>query len=301
MSDMSLTPKEVAEYLKIAKNTVYEMIKRGELQSFKVGRKIRIDKAAVEALKQNQPPVIDQQIRTPAGSGDIIICGQDIILDILTRCLEAYTPSIRAVRSYKGSYNGLFSLYHDEVNVATAHLWEGHSNTYNLPYVQKMLPGMDVCIVHLVKRIQGLYVKKGNPKNITDWVSLQQKGVTMVNREKGSGTRVLLDEKLRILQIPKSDIRGYDRIVTSHSAAASMVCRGMVDTAPGSEKGAALVAGIDFIPLQTESYDMIFFKEHKDTSPYQAILAILNNPEFQEEISGLGGYDISDMGKVIWE
>lgn len=303
--DSALTPLEVAEILKITKNTVYELIKRGELNSYKVGKKIRIDMKDVDEYKlSTRNCTIKKSIDTlnPVSSnGGFIISGQDIMLDILARHLELNYKGFHAFRSYEGSYNGIYELYQGRVNVATAHLWDGDTGQYNLPYVKRMLPGVPSIVVHLSKRMQGFYVAKGNPKNIKDWDDFKREDIIMINREKGSGTRVLLDEHLRKRSIDHSNINGYNNECSSHLAIASAISRGEADIGIGNEKSGLQVKGIDFIPIQQENYELIIKKEDFLNSNYQAILKIINSEEYKAEIQGIGGYDLSDIGKVVGE
>jgi len=183
---------------------------------------------------------------------DFIICGQDILLDVLTRHLEQHPNGLQALRRYIGSYNGLVELYRGNINIATAHLWDGDTGVYNIPYVRRILPGVPCVIVHLVCRMQGFYVAKGNPKNITTWKDLTRSDVLMINRERGCGVRVLIDEKLCKLGIPWQSINGYESEALSHLAVASTVARGDADVAVGNEKAALQVQDIQFVPLQKE-------------------------------------------------
>ncbi len=316
-NNTALTPQEVADILKIAKNTVYELIKRGELNSYRVGKKVRVDikdvneyKNRTKSIKTNPPYTFDnahtnpgtvQFYNEPAQSNGFVICGQDIMLDILSRYLQMHPKGVPALRSYIGSYNGLYELYHGNVHMATAHLWDGDTGQYNIPYVKRMLPGVRSVIIHLASRLQGFYVVHDNPKGITGWEDFRRNDITMINREKGSGTRVLLDEHLRRLDIPTSAIRGYNRESTSHLAIASTVARGGADIGIGNEKSGQQVKGIDFIPLQTERYELVIKKEDLARAPFQIVLEILNSSEFRLELEGIGGYDLSELGKVVAE
>lgn len=303
--DTALTPLEVAEILKISKNTVYELIKRGELNGYKVGKKVRIDRLDVEEYKNStkntkaKTAVISNN--EAAYSSGFIISGQDIMLDIMVRHLERSYNGFHALRSYEGSYNGLYKLYQGKVQIATAHLWDGDTGKYNVPYVKRMLPGVPAVVVHLAKRMQGFYIAKGNPKNIKGWEDLKRSDITIINREKGSGTRVLLDEYLRKLNISTSSIKGYDRECSSHLGIASAVSRGEADIGLGNEKSSLQVTDIDFIPLQQEKYELVIKKEDILKPDYQAVLQIINSEEFKREIEGIGGYDLSDMGKISGE
>ena len=305
----ALTPQEVADILKITKNTVYELIKRGELNAYKVGKKLRIDMNDIEAYKnrarspkdpanQSRPRISNDDL--PRNSG-FVICGQDALLDILSRYLEQHPKGTQALRSYVGSYNGLYALYQGRVQVATAHLWDGDSGRYNIPYVRRMLPGTPAIIVHLACRVQGFYVARGNPKGISGWEDLKREDITIVNREKGSGTRVLLDEHLRIMHICTSSISGYENECSSHLAAASTVARGEADLGMGNEKAGLQVKGVDFIPLQTERYELVIRNEDMDKPPFEAILDILRSAEFKAELLGIGGYDLNETGLIISE
>lgn len=312
-----LSTQEVAEILNISKNTVYELIRRGELPSYRVGRKVRIDEKDIEEYKNRTRTSVKHNISFNNQSNgvvnshpkdfipvlnyqrDFIICGQDILLDVLARHLENHPQGIRALRSHIGSYNGLVELYKGTVTVATAHLWDGNTGEYNVSYIPRLLPGVPCIIVHLVCRMQGFYVAKGNPKKIHTWKDLTRSDVLMINREKGCGVRVLIDEQLKNLKISPKIINGYENEELSHLGVASTVARGDADVGVGIEKVAFQVNNIDFVPLQKERYDLIIKKEDVHTPQIQAILEIINSKEFQLELLGIGGYDISETGKSI--
>ncbi|SHK43787.1 helix-turn-helix transcriptional regulator [Desulforamulus aeronauticus] len=318
MEEISLTPEEVAARLKITKNTVYELIKRGELPAYRVGRKIRVDLKDIENYKRQgkktdlaeeeksldlanearylQPTEPIVKVAQPTG---IVICGQDVLLDVLTRHLEYHRNGIHAFRHSIGSFPGLLALYHEKADLAAIHLWDGDTNVYNIPYVRHMLPGIKYIIIHLACRMQGFYVAKGNPKNIHNWEDLTREDVTFINREKGSGTRVLLDEKLRILDIDRRLIRGYEVEEPSHLAIASAVARGEADVGMGNEKVSMQVRGVDFIPLQKERYELVIRKEDLRKPYIQAVIEILQSQEFKKELNGLGDYDTSETGRIM--
>ena len=351
LSKVTYTPEEVANLLKISKFTVYEMIKRGDLKAYRIGRKFRIESEDLEeyirrSKGEGLQPTPDQSVpqsfsqssyqpgqsflqspaQSPAGlpsslplpspkaqadartsaqisasTDSLVICGQDIILDILTRHLEKQFPQVRFLRQYSGSLDGLIALYRGQANVVTAHLWDSDTNDYNLPYVRRLLPGHAALVINLVYRLEGFYVAKGNPKKIHTWQDLARPEVRFVNRERGSGARVLLDEKLRVEGIPKQSIHGYEIEETSHMAVASCVARGEADVGLGIEKAAMQVNSLDFIPLHKERYDLVILKEDLPKPHFQALLSILNSEAFRNEVAGIGGYDISDMGKIMGE
>lgn len=317
--NIALTPLEVAEMLKISKNTVYELVKRGELNSYRVGNKVRVEMKDIEDyknkskklqnIKQGSTGLVNSnmtlaspnQLEESQEKHDFVICGQDIMLDILSRYLQHNVKGIQALRSYTGSYNGLYALYHDKVQITATHLWDGETGQYNIPYVKRMLPGIPAIIVHLANRMQGIYVVNGNPKGIKGLEDLKQPGITIINREKGSGTRILLDEYFKKLNISASSVAGYERECFSHLAVASTVARGEADFGIGNEKTSQQVKGIDFIPMQTESYELVIKKEDIQKPYFQAVLQIIRSEEFKLELKGIGGYDLEDLGKVTAE
>lgn len=303
-NDDALKAEEVATMLRIGRNAVYELAKSGKLGSYRIGRRLRFTRKDVQdyiagthrALEQDAP----EHLRTPPSTPRrerIVICGQDVILDVLSNYITQ--AGFECLRSYVGSYDALTALYKGEVQVASAHLWDGDSGEYNVPYVKRLLPGVPAVIVRLTSRTQGLYVRKGNPKSLNDWADIAKPDVILANREKGAGSRVLLDEHLRISGIDPIRITGYENEIRSHIAVASAVARGRADVAVGSEKVARQVEGIDFIPLQTERYDLVVRKADFESRPIQAMMAILESGLMKDEFAGLGGYDTSDMGRIV--
>ena len=303
----SYTPTEVAKILKISRFTVYEMIKRGDLAAYHIGRKVRVEAPDLEVYiqrskKNNLTKQTSAQpsIDVPAAEPDsLIICGQDIMLDILTRHLEKILPNIRCLRNYAGSIDGLLALYRGTANVATAHLWDSDTDTYNTPYVRRFLPGHRTLVYNLAYRNTGFYVAKGNPKNISTWQDLTRPDITLINRERGSGARVLLDEMLHVLDTDYRQIKGYSREEMSHLAVASCVARGEADVGIGIEKAALQVSDIDFIFQKKERYDIVFRKEDAEKPHFEALLNVIRSDIFRNEVGGMGGYDLSKTGHLM--
>ena len=320
--DGSLTALEVAELLKITKNTVYELVKRGELPGYKVGKKLRIDKADVESYinnqkvaKSNNNQIISlkdgphkeesinvenlNNIKKLESPNDIIISGQDAILDILAENIREKTNDVRVLRSNVGSYASLYDLYNDKISISSTHLWDGDTNEYNTGFVRKMLPGISCLLINLAYRNVGFYVAKGNPQKINTWRDLTKKNISMINREKGSGIRILLDEKLRLNNIDREKINGYNIEKQSHAAVARSIARGEGDVGIGNEKVASQISEIDFIPLQEERYDLVIRESDLKYPIYKLILNVVESEEFKKEIESLGGYDLKDIGKML--
>lgn len=299
MNDQPLTPQEVADTLRIAKNTVYELVKRGELPAYKVGNKFRFNPRDVEAYKNGGAP---RETTAPAPGRDpagFVLAGQDVLLDILAQRLEAHPQGTRVFRSYLGSYNGLHALYQGEVQAATAHLWDGRTNQYNLPFLPYVLPGMPVVVVHLALRTVGFYVARGNPLGLASWADLGRPDLRLVNRERGSGMRVLVDERLRLQGTPTHQVPGYRTVSTTHVAAAAAVSRGEGDYALGSEKAARQVDGVAFLPLQQERYELVFPREDVEQPVFRALVDVVQSPAFRRELDALGGYGTGETGLIM--
>jgi len=170
-----------------------------------------------------------------------------------------------------------------------------------VPYIKRLLPGISSVVINLTYRMQGLYVQKGNPKDIKSWEDFGRDDITMINREYGAGSRVLLDENLKLLEIFGSSIKGYATEGQTHLAVASAVSGGEADVAVGIEKIAKQVDNIDFIPMKKERYDLVVKKEYIDSHEVSTMMNIINSAAFKQEFANIGGYDTSGMGNIIAE
>lgn len=308
METVLLTPADVAQQLRIKKSTVYELINRGELPASRVGKQMRISRADIDrylkarktgfALADDSPETESapaEKATAETGTGPVIISGQDDCLNLLAaRIAETGEP---VLRSYLGCYNSLIAFYNGKFTMAAAHLWDGETNTYNYPFIRRLLPGLPVGALRLAGRTQGFYVARGNPRQIRDWADLSRPELTMINRERGCGTRILLDQKLGRLGIGGAPIRGYEREAVSHLACANMVAKGGADLGCGCERGASGIAGIEFVPLQLEWYDLVFRLADRGSPAIQAILSYVSGREFKQDLEMMGGYDLSQTGR----
>lgn len=303
------SPEEIAKLLKISKGTAYELLKRGDIPSYRVGKKIRVSQSDLQVyMRTSEAPVKSSSANLQVSlekliieNQGLIICGQDIILDVLTRYLEKNNPMLRSLRSYVGSIDGLLALYRGTASVSAAHLWDGETGEYNIPYVRRMLPGQRTVLINLAYRPVGFYVSPGNPKDVHDWQDLLRPDITFINRDKGSGMRVLIDESLRNNKIDSRSIKGYLNEEMSHIAVASAVARGIADVGLGTEKAALQVPEVEYIPLKKERYDLVMYKNDLEKSNFQTLLSILRSVEFKNEVNGMGGYDTSMMGEIVGE
>ncbi len=305
----SLSTQEVADILHVSKSTIYDLIRRGEIHSYKIGRKVRFTQDDVDAYiarsrhEHSTRPVknIDTHstLLTPEKNEEpaLIISGQDVVLDILAGYLQQ--EGVNTARTYLNSFEGLLSLYQDNIQVAACHLFDGFD--YNTSFVRSLMPGVPAVLVNVSYRTQGFYVQKGNPRNIQGWSDLAREDITVLNRRVGSSARILMDTQLKRLGIPASRVRGYDRIMKSHLTMAAAVAAGEADLAIGTERISRQMENLDFIPLLEERFDFVIKKEMLGSEPIQRLLKILRDPVFRREIARFSGNDYRDLGKIICE
>lgn len=232
-----------------------------------------------------------------------IVCigSHDNALDLLANILKKKYPRFSLSSAHVGSMGGLMALKRGEAHLAGTHLLDEETGEYNIPFIKRLLSDKKIILINLVYRQQGLLVLKGNPKNIQGFKDLTRGDVVFVNRQSGAGTRLLTDKCLRELNINPKDVKGYEREEYTHMGVASAVLTGIADT------GLAILAsaralGLDFIPVAKERYDLAIPQEFIETEMLQNLIKIIReDKEFRETVQGLGGYDISDMGKVMYE
>ena len=309
VQNKSLSTQEVADILHVSKSTIYDLIRKGEIHSYKIGRKVRFTQDDVDAYiarsrhEHSTRPVknIDTHstLLTPpkAEQPELIISGQDVVLDILANYLQQ--EGVNTARTYLNSFEGLLSLYQDNIHVAACHLFDGFD--YNASYVRSLMPGIPAVLVNVSYRTQGFYVQKGNPKNIRGWSDLKREDITVLNRRVGSSARILMDTQLKRLGIPAARVKGYDKIMKSHLTMAAAVASGEADLAVGTERISRQIENLDFIPLLEERFDFVIKKELLETEAIQKLLKVLKNPAFRKEIAHFSGNDYRDIGKIICE
>ncbi len=296
MNADDLTTDEVAKLLKVSKLTVYDLIKKGEIASYRVGRQIRVERDALQVYKGQPHTTNPSNKQVPASA---IISGQDNSLDILAKHLNHSLPSKQFLRSYMGSLDGLIAMYQGEADIVSTHLFDGDTGKYNIPYLRKILVNKSFIVIHLMKRKAGLYVAKDNPINITNWDSLKKPNITLANRETGAGARVLLDEQLRLHSIDKHMINGYNNVYTSHIDVASAIVSGKSDVGVGIEQVAKL-ANIDFIEQIEENYDLVILNTPENKEIIEHIMTILHDNTFIQMLQSLH-YGTNHTGEVIYK
>jgi molybdenum cofactor synthesis domain-containing protein len=227
----------------------------------------------------------------------MIIGSHDITLDILADELRKTGSLIRIASGNVGSLGGLMALRKGTAHVAGSHLLETETGTYNISYIQKYLQGVPVHVFNLVTREQGLIVQKQNPKGISGIEDLTGDDVVFINRQPGSGTRILLDYKLNELGVDPSQITGYENEEYTHMNVAVAILSGLADAGLGI-LAAARALDLGFIPLLKEQYDLVIPSAFVDDPKIRLLLEVIRSEEFRERIKELGGYDPENSGNV---
>ena len=235
----------------------------------------------------------------PSISRTIVIVGShDNSLDVLANQLKINHSELTLSSSHVGSMGGLMAIKRGVCHLAGTHLLDTEDGSYNISYLAKYLPDAAVKLVHLVQRDQGLMIPPGNPKGIKGIEDLGRQDLTFINRQVGSGTRILLDYKLKQLNIKNAAINGYQNEEFTHMAVAVSVLSGAADAGLGIY-AAAKALNLDFIPVVTEQYDLAIALEYFETAPIKILLEIINSREFKKQVQALGGYNTENTGKVI--
>ncbi len=230
------------------------------------------------------------------GGSIFAIGSHDMTLDILAQYLAQYER--RLVSANVGSQGGLVAIRHGEAHIAGTHLLDPETGEYNIRYIREYLPDTRVRLMTWVGRDQGLMVKKGNPKKVYKLDDLMRGDVVIINRQRGSGTRVLLDYHLGKLGIPSEMIKGYEMEEYTHLGVAVAVQSNRADCGMGIA-AAAKSLNLDFIPLYKERYDLVIPMVFLEDDLLTPLFELIKNKEFRQEISRMAGYDVSDMGKII--
>ncbi|MFH2100345.1 MAG: substrate-binding domain-containing protein, partial [Pseudomonadota bacterium] len=226
----------------------------------------------------------------------VAVGSHDNSLDLLADGLAVRGLSLSSV--HVGSMGGILAVKRGACHLAGTHLLDTTDGTYNLYYIDRHLAWIPVRLVHLVMRDQGLLVPRGNPKDIQGVRDLAEKDVLFLNRQAGSGTRVLLDYRLDQEGVSPTDIRGYANEEYTHMAVAVAVKSGAADCGLGI-LAAARALDLDFVPVVTEQYDLIIREEHFGSDKIRALLSILADPEFKKAVQTLGGYHTERMGEIL--
>lgn len=226
-----------------------------------------------------------------------IIGSHDLSLDVLRSLLKRKVPSSDLLSIHTGSLAGLMAVKRGISPLCTMHILDEKEGVYNIPTIKSLLSEVPCLLVHIAKRKQGLIVAKGNPKGIEGLEDLKREDVRFVNRQRGSGTRILLDYLLKRKGIDPFRIRGYEREEVSHTSVALLIKEGIADCGLGI-LAAAKVFSLDFMPFSEEEFDLLVRKDFSEDEKFDIIMETLRSREFRESLEALGGYDTSETGKI---
>jgi putative molybdopterin biosynthesis protein len=229
----------------------------------------------------------------------VVIGSHDITIDLIGDEMRRKGHNIRVSSGNVGSLGGLMALRKGTCHLAGSHLLDTETGEYNIPYIKRYLKGVKVSVFHLALRDQGLILAKDNPKGIKGLEDLTGKEITFVNRQAGSGTRVLFDYRLGKLGIKPESIKGYDHEEFTHMAVAVDVLSGAADCGVGIY-AAARALDLDFIPLEKEQYDLIIPSSMIETPQMKLLLETIRSQEFKDRVTALGGYDPTRSGE-FWK
>jgi excisionase family DNA binding protein len=302
MSEEMMNTREVAEYLGIHEKQVYALIKARRIPSTRITGKWIFPKRLIgEWIESSATSGLEKAREKSRPMGDVLLaCGSnDPILDMLQTTIKKNYSEFLILSANTGSTAGLKALNRGYTDLAWSHLLDPESGQYNIPFLPTYLPDVKAVVVNLFHRELGLIMAPKNPFNIRGFEDLGKKGVRLVNRQKGSGTRVLLDHHLRQANILPSSIKGYEREVYTHFEV------GLSILAKEADVGIATIAvakflGLPFIPIARESFDMILDQKTFFHRGIQTFIEALNSKEFRQRVEPIGAYDFKDSGKILY-
>ena len=302
MSEEIMNTKEVAKYLGIHEKQVYALIKSKKIPSTRVTGKWVFPKKLVDDWIDSSAKRGLEQARRKSRriEGALLASGSnDPVLDMLHTYMKKSYPEFYIFSANTGSTDGLKALNMGYTDLAWSHLFDPKTGEYNIPFLPTYLPNVKPVVVNLFHRDLGFAVSPKNPLHISGFEDLTQKGVRFINRQKGSGTRVLLDHHLKRLKVPTSKIQGYDREVYTHFEVGLSILSKEADVGIATIAVSKLL-GLPFIPITQESFDMILDQSTFFEKGIQAFIEILNSQEFRNRLERLGSYDFKNSGKILY-
>lgn len=296
-----MSTREVAAYLGIHEKQVYVLVRRGAIPATRVTGKYvfprRLIDEWIEQSARLAPPDDDRARRLEtslmaAGSNDLAV-------DLLQGHLLREGGDCYLFSASIGSRGGLAALAAGRADLALSHLLDAESGEYNVPFVRRELAALPSVVVTLFSRDLGFVVAPGNPKRIREFSDLARGGVRFVNRQPGSGTRLLVDTRLAEAGVPPGRVAGYRHEVRAHLEVGAAVLHGEADVGVASASVARLLR-LDFVPVVRERFDIVVPKEIYFARPVQRLLEVLSGKRFRDQIKRIGGYGVEESGRVVY-
>lgn len=302
MSKELMNTKEVAQYLDIHEKQVYLLIKAGKIPCTRVTGKWIFPVHLIDEWIQTSAQDSIKQARKKINSmeGSLLAAGSnDPVLDMLLTAIRKDYPKFNIFSSNTGSVNGLETLNTGLTDIAFSHLYDVASRDYNIPYLKQYCPNQSPVVVNLFYRQIGFLVAKSKSNIFKGWDSLTQKNMRFVNRQKGSGIRVLLDHELKKRSIACDDISGYNNEVYTHFEVGLSLISSAADVGIASA-AVARILDLDFQPLVDERFDMILDKNTFFQPALQAFIETLQSEKFKNRIKKIGNYNFTNAGKILY-
>jgi excisionase family DNA binding protein len=297
-----MSTREVAKYLGIHEKQVYALIKSKRIPSTRATGKWVFPKRLIDEWIESNAKIglKEAQQKSKKIEGAYLASGSnDPILDMLQTYLKKSYPEFYIFSANTGSTEGLKALNMGYTDIAWSHLFDPKSGEYNIPFLSAYLPNVKPVVVNLFHRDLGFVVAKKNPYHIEGFEDLTKKGVRFINRQKGAGTRVLLDHHLKRLKISSSQINGYEREVYTHFEVGLSILSKEADVGIATMVVSQLL-GLPFIPITRENFDMLMDQSTFFGKGIQAFIEVLNSKDFRNRVERLGNYDFKQSGKIIY-
>lgn len=255
---------------------------------------------AVEGLNAGEEAEVEL-LRPIRDIENTILCtgSHDLAIGVLEDQLKLSHPELKLAATNVGSLGGLLAMARGENHIAGTHLLDPETGVYNIPDIQRTIPKVEIVLVHLAQREQGILVARGNPKKITNLRDLATRSIRFVNRQAGSGTRVLLDYELKKRAIDAGEIQGYEREEFTHMAVGVAVASGLADAGLGV-RAAANALDLDFIPVANEEYDLLIRRSFFESETGAVLQQIIGSDGFKRAVTELGGYDTARAGWILY-